>query len=195
MANKIFKYKKEKRSCLMELILRYLKESHFTEYQNAHSFPTYLAEAQKILKNTVTQAAPEEIHLFPAKKMFTFRTVCSMIARVVHEEVLFHAKTALQSECSLKKQRSQHARQRTTTEEGFTSVRANVLFPTHVVLTVHRRVQAAQMDSMPAYQQRKTHHPKMKLMKQQLQEARRRVKIHIMYCVLIIVILYVHQLT
>ena len=155
MANKIFKYKKEKRSCLMELILRYLKESHFTEYQNAHSFPTYLAEAQKILKNTVIQAAPEKIHLFPAKKTFTFRTVCSMIARVVQQEVLFHAKTALLSECSLKQRRSQHARQRATKEEeGFTfltCIKANVLFPTHVFLTVHCSIQAEaiHMDSMP----------------------------------------------
>ena len=101
---------------------------------------------------------------------------------------------------SLNQRHSQHARQRSTTEEGFTSVTlvaANVLFPTHVVLTVHRSIQAAavHMDSMPTYTQRMMHHPKTKLMKQQLQEARRRVKNHIMHCVFIIVILYVHQLT
>ena len=102
--------KKEKRSRLIELILRYLKESHFTEYQNTHSFRMHLAEAQKILKNTITQATLEIIHLFPARKMFTYQTVCSMIARVGHEEVLFHAQTTLLSESSLKKQRSQDAK-------------------------------------------------------------------------------------
>ena len=85
--------------------------------------------------------------------------------------------------------------------EGFSSVTrimANVFFSTHVVLTVHGSVQTVvvHMDSMPTYKQRiMTRHSKMKLTKQQLQEARMRVHIHGMHCIFTIVILYVHQLT
>ena len=56
----------------------------------------------------------------------------------------------------LKKQLSQHARQRINAEEEYTSVTllmANVLFFTHAVLTVHRSIQEVilHLDSMPTY--------------------------------------------
>ena len=56
----------------------------------------------------------------------------------------------------------------------------NALFSTFAASTVHRRFQAAtliHMGNMPAYTQRRIQHPKMKLMNQQLQEARRRAHI------------------
>ena len=147
-----------------------------TQYE--HYFQTYsaLAATSKYARNQ-----EQTDSYFQAAATRVLQTAIFMTSAVNHEAVQSAFQQVLILEqvlhvLSLKHQHSQRAKRLKTKEEGFASITrttANVLFPTPVVLTVHRRI-LVDMDSMPTYIQRVMHHTKTKLMKQQLQESRRR---------------------
>ena len=106
--------------------------------QNMPRFQTYSAPAATRIA-LPTLSAQERIDSPQAKQTHTLQTVYSSIAQAAQTVVPCTVQVP-SNEFLLKKQHSQHAKQRTPKEEGFSSITritANVLFPAHAVLDAH----------------------------------------------------------
>ena len=112
------------------------------EIENAFSFQMHLVQEPQ--PTQLSTKKRKQVNTPQTTTIYTLPAVCSMI-QSAHQAAAPLAVRAY-NEFSLKERHSQHARQRTDLEEGFTSitlVAANVLFPAHVVLTVHSSIKTA----------------------------------------------------
>ena len=119
------------------------------------SFQTYSAPVAATYNNARNQERTDSF--FQTEEMHMLQTAIFMTSAVIHEAAQSVVRQVLMkkqvlNDFSLKKQHSQHARQRTPMEEGFTSltrITANVLFHALVPLTVQRQIRIVQQDNMP----------------------------------------------
>ena len=121
--------------------MNHLFNAELPKYQNVHSFQ--MRSKMETMWNNLNNKPKQILNdIHQPETTSLLKTAYSMISAVINKVaplvvILFY-------EFSLKKRRSQHAKQQKDLEEGFSSlirVEVNVLFITSAVLTVHRSIQ------------------------------------------------------